>query len=139
MPVKVRVSYQKLLKYFVLNALKHRPPKAKKKRLALIWDFRRDWQLPCWWTVMFIDGLVWRECRYLFRSFKSTKFFQTTTLDWLEVGLQVCRQGYNMLNLLIHRKNLNYLHLDFNFNLKPVKTLTTKVCLMQLELQFFIA
>lgn len=45
----------------------------------------------------------------------------------MEVGLQVCRQGYNMLNLLIHRKNLNYLHLDYNFNLKPVKTLTTKV------------
>ena len=36
--------------------------------------------------------------------------------------MQVCRQGYNMLNLLIHRKNLNYLHLDYNFNLKPVKT-----------------
>lgn len=64
--------------------------------------------------------------RYLFRSFKFTKFFQTTTLDWVEAGLQVCRQGYNMLNLLIHRKNLNYLHLDYNFNLKPVKTLTTK-------------
>nr|CAD7443039.1 unnamed protein product [Timema bartmani] len=94
-PVKVRVSYQKLLKYYVLNALKHRPPKAQKKR-------------------------------YLFRSFKATKFFQTTTLDWVEAGLQVCRQGYNMLNLLIHRKNLNYLHLDYNFNLKPVKTLTTK-------------
>jgi hypothetical protein len=47
-------------------------------------------------------------------------------LDWVEAGLQVCRQGYNMLNLLIHRKNLNYLHLDYNFNLKPVKTLTTK-------------
>ena len=31
-----------------------------------------------------------------------------------------------MLNLLIHRKNLNFLHLDYNFNLKPVKTLTTK-------------
>ena len=30
------------------------------------------------------------------------------------------------MNLLIHRKNLNYLHLDYNFNLKPVKTLTTK-------------
>lgn len=66
--------------------------------------------------------------RYLFRSFKATKFFQSTKLDWVEVGLQVCRQGYNMLNLLIHRKNLNYLHLDYNFNLKPVKTLTTKVC-----------
>ncbi|CAH1233925.1 PRPF8 [Branchiostoma lanceolatum] len=32
MPVKVRVSYQKLLKYYVLNALKHKPPKAQKKR-----------------------------------------------------------------------------------------------------------
>ena len=94
-PVKVRVSYQKLLKYYVLNALHHRPPKPQKKR-------------------------------YLFRSFKATKFFQSTSLDWVEVGLQVCRQGYNMLNLLIHRKNLNYLHLDYNFNLKPVKTLTTK-------------
>lgn len=31
-PVKVRVSYQKLLKCYVLNALKHRPPKAQKKR-----------------------------------------------------------------------------------------------------------
>ncbi len=73
-PVKVRVSYQKLLKYYVLNALHHRPPKPQKKR-------------------------------YLFRSFKATKFFQSTSLDWVEVGLQVCRQGYNMLNLLIHRKS----------------------------------
>jgi pre-mRNA-processing factor 8 len=64
--------------------------------------------------------------RNLFRQLKATKFFQTTTLDWVEAGLQVCRQGHNMLNLLIHRKNLNYLHLDYNFNLKPVKTLTTK-------------
>ena len=94
-PVKVRVSYQKLLKCWVLNELHHRPPKPMNKK-------------------------------YLFRSFKQTKFFQTTELDWVEVGLQVCRQGYNMLNLLIHRKNLNYLHLDYNFNLKPVKTLTTK-------------
>ncbi|KAL5156503.1 Pre-mRNA-processing-splicing factor 8A [Glycine soja] len=94
-PVKVRVSYQKLLKCFVLNELHHRPPKAQKKK-------------------------------HLFRSLQATKFFQTTELDWVEAGLQVCRQGYNMLNLLIHRKNLNYLHLDYNFNLKPVKTLTTK-------------
>jgi len=94
-PVKVRVSYQKLLKCFVLNELHHSPPKALNKK-------------------------------YLFRAFKQTKFFQTTELDWVEAGLQVCRQGYNMLNLLIHRKNLNYLHLDYNFNLKPVKTLTTK-------------
>ncbi|KAH6594469.1 hypothetical protein BASA50_006716 [Batrachochytrium salamandrivorans] len=94
-PVKVRVSYQKLLKCYVLNELHHRPPKSKNKK-------------------------------YLFRQLKATKFFQTTEVDWVEAGLQVCRQGYNMLNLLIHRKNLNYLHLDYNFNLKPVKTLTTK-------------
>lgn len=62
----------------------------------------------------------------LMKALRATKFFQSTELDWVEVGLQVCKQGYNMLNLLIHRKNLNYLHLDYNFNLKPTKTLTTK-------------
>ncbi|TRX94892.1 hypothetical protein FHL15_004353 [Xylaria flabelliformis] len=94
-PVKVRVSYQKLLKTFVLNELHKQKPKALN---------RQD----------------------LLKSLKQTKFFQQTTIDWVEAGLQVCRQGFNMLNLLIHRKNLTYLHLDYNFNLKPVKTLTTK-------------
>ncbi|KAJ2101466.1 hypothetical protein GGI09_001740, partial [Coemansia sp. S100] len=94
-PVKVRVSYQKLLKNYVLNAIHSSPPRAQRKK-------------------------------YLFRQFKATKFFQSTEIDWVEAGLQVCRQGHNMLNLLIHRKRLNYLHLDYNFNLKPVKTLTTK-------------
>ncbi|KAL9621420.1 MAG: hypothetical protein Q9160_004180 [Pyrenula sp. 1 TL-2023] len=94
-PVKVRVSYQKLLKTFVLNELHKTKPKAQNKQ-------------------------------FLLKTLKSTKFFQSTTIDWVEAGLQVCRQGFNMLNLLIHRKNLTYLHLDYNFNLKPVKTLTTK-------------
>ena len=94
-PVKVRVSYQKLLKTFVLNELHKKKPKGQSKQNLLT-------------------------------SLKSTKFFQQTTIDWVEAGLQVCRQGFNMLNLLIHRKNLTYLHLDYNFNLKPVKTLTTK-------------
>lgn len=94
-PVKVRVSYQKLLKTFVLNELHKKKPKAQNKQ-------------------------------DLMKSLRSTKFFQQTTIDWVEAGLQVCRQGFNMLNLLIHRKNLTYLHLDYNFNLKPVKTLTTK-------------
>ncbi|KCV67421.1 pre-mRNA-processing-splicing factor 8 [Fonticula alba] len=94
-PLKVVVSYQKLLKSYVLNALRQRPPVPTTKR-------------------------------HLLRQFKSTKFFQSTTIDWVEAGLQVCRQGYNTLNLLIHRKNLNYLHLDYNFNLKPTRTLTTK-------------
>lgn len=94
-PVKVRVSYQKLLKNFVLNELHKKKPNAHNNQNLL-------------------------------RSLKQTKFFQQTTIDWVEAGLQVCRQGFNMLNLLIHRKNLTYLHLDYNFNLKPVKTLTTK-------------
>ncbi|KAH8170719.1 hypothetical protein LIA77_09500 [Sarocladium implicatum] len=94
-PVKIRVSYQKLLKNFVLNELHKKTPKAQNNQNLL-------------------------------RSLKQTKFFQQTTIDWVEAGLQVCRQGFNMLNLLIHRKNLTYLHLDYNFNLKPVKTLTTK-------------
>ncbi|EGG17135.1 pre-mRNA processing factor 8 [Cavenderia fasciculata] len=94
-PVKVRVSYQKLLKCYVLNKLHHRPPKSLNKK-------------------------------YLFKALKATKFFQTTEIDWVEAGLQLCRQGYNMLNLLIHRKSLTYLHLDYNFYLKPIKTLTTK-------------
>lgn len=95
LPTKVRVSHQKLLKVYVLNALHHRPPKALSKK-------------------------------NLFASFRQTKFFQSTEIDWVEAGLQCCRQGYNMLNLLIHRKACNYLHLDYNFNLKPIKTLTTK-------------
>ncbi|KAK0646711.1 pre-mRNA processing splicing factor 8 [Cercophora newfieldiana] len=94
-PVKVRVSYQKLLKTYVLNELHKKRPKALQKQNLL-------------------------------STLKQTKFFQQTTIDWVEAGLQVCRQGFNMLNLLIHRKNLTYLHLDYNFNLKPVKTLTTK-------------
>ena len=31
-----------------------------------------------------------------------------------------------MMNLLIHKRNVTFLHLDYNFNLKPIKTLTTK-------------
>lgn len=55
---QVRVSYQKLLKNYVLNLLHHRPPKNTKKK-------------------------------YLLKALKSTKFFQSTELDWVEVGLQV--------------------------------------------------
>eukprot|EP00964_Phaeocystis_antarctica_P142953 scaffold108369_cov48-Phaeocystis_antarctica.AAC.1 len=50
-PVKVRVSYQKLLKCWVTNELHRKPPKGQKKK-------------------------------YLFKTLKSTKFFQSTQLDW---------------------------------------------------------
>ncbi|KAK6611598.1 Pre-mRNA-processing-splicing factor 8 [Botrytis cinerea] len=61
-PVKVRVSYQKLLKTYVLNELHKRKPKAQSKQS-------------------------------LMKSLKQTKFFQQTTIDWVEAGLQVCRQA----------------------------------------------
>ena len=87
-PIKVRVSYQKLLKSYVLNTLHTATPKPHANK-------------------------------NLYRQLKSTKYFQSTTIDWVEAGLQLVRQGHNMLNLLIHRKGLTYLHLDYNFNLKP--------------------
>lgn len=94
-PLKTRVSYQRLLKSHVFNALRTRRP-ANVKKIKLL------------------------------KSLRNTKYFQQTAIDWVEAGLQLCRQGHNMLNLLIHRKGLTYLHLDYNFNLKPTKTLTTK-------------
>lgn len=68
-PVKVRVSYQKLLKCFVLNALHKAKPKPLNKKS-------------------------------LFKAFSSTKFFQNTELDWVETGLQVCRQ-VNLLSFKV--------------------------------------
>lgn len=96
-PVKIRVSYQKLLKNYVSNELKKKSIKSRNnKKINLL------------------------------KNLKSTKYFQQTTIDWVEAGLQLCNQGHNILNLLIHKRGLTYLHLDYNFNLKPTKTLTTK-------------
>ncbi|MCH0629904.1 hypothetical protein JNB11_08040 [Kocuria palustris] len=94
-PVKVRISYQKLLKNVVINEHK-RTTKSPSSHKSII------------------------------SRLKQTRYFQQTEIDWLEAGLQVVQQGHNMLQLLIHRKGLTFLHLDYNFNLKPTKTLTTK-------------
>lgn len=94
--VKVKISHQKLLKSHVLNELKKERSPSNDSTPKLL------------------------------KALKNTKFFQETTLDWIEVGIQVCKQGHNMLNLLIHKRGLTYLHLDYNFNLKPTKTLSTK-------------
>ena len=97
-PTKCRVSAQKLLKLHIKRRSAHvkNQPHAQQKR------------------------------RLLTLLGSKTTFFGSTTIDWVEAGLQVCRQGFNMLQLLIHRKNLAYLHLDYNFVIKPIKTLTTK-------------
>lgn len=101
-PLKVRVSYQKLLKTYVLNELKNPAGSKSGSKMAN------------------------QKKAKLLKSLKATKYFQQTTIDWVEAGLQLCRQGHNMLNLLLHKRGLTYLHLDYNFNLKPTKTLSTK-------------
>lgn len=67
--VKVRVSYQKLLKTHVLNELHKKPPKAMKKK-------------------------------YLFKSLRATKFFQSTEIDWVEAGLQVIIDLYILIQYI---------------------------------------
>eukprot|EP00835_Amoeboradix_gromovi_P001880 NODE_96_length_21330_cov_0.419858.p1 type:complete len:2207 gc:universal NODE_96_length_21330_cov_0.419858:801-7421(+) len=57
---------------------------------------------------------------------RNTKYFQQTRMDWIEAGTQLLQQGHNMLNILIERKELQYLNLDYNFNLKPIKAMSTK-------------
>lgn len=94
--VKVKSSYKKLLKGSILNKLNDKKIPNDSSHASLL------------------------------KVLKKTKFFKETKIDWLEAGLQICQQGYNMLNLLLHKRGLTYLHLDFNFNLKPIRTLSTK-------------
>ena len=68
------MSYQKLLKCWVLNELHKKRPKALNRK-------------------------------HLFRSLKATKFFQSTELDWVEVGLQALTQRQKLnLNFLRSRR-----------------------------------
>lgn len=112
-PVKVRVSYQKLLKNYVLNQLHHR------------WVWERQvsccWLLWLWCWLLTVYHGTWlggptcwflpcpvarppksQKKRSLFKSLAATKFFQRTELDWVEVGLQVraaCDKGQILLLL----------------------------------------
>lgn len=95
---KTRISMQRLLKLEVKRRL------ARSKRRATPSGPRRP----------------------LLSRLASTKFFKETKIDWIEAGLQLVQQGHHILQLLIHRRGLHFLHLDYNFNLKPTKTLTTK-------------
>ena len=59
-------------------------------------------------------------------TFKKNIHFDSIKSTWIQVGTEICLRSYELLSLLIKRKGLSYLNLDFNFNLKPIKTLTTK-------------
>lgn len=62
----------------------------------------------------------------ILKELKNTRYFQRTEVDWVEAGLQVVCQGHRMLSEVLRRKKLSYLVLDWNFNLKPLRQLTTK-------------
>ncbi|KNH06334.1 pre-mRNA-processing-splicing factor 8-like protein [Perkinsela sp. CCAP 1560/4] len=101
-PVKVRVSYQRLMKHSVGNFLKKKKEseRSRRRKRASKQDF---------------GGLG-----------GNSKYFKSTKLDWLEAALQLCTQAHDMLSLYLKRRNLDFIHLDYNFNLKPKKALTTK-------------
>jgi len=58
--------------------------------------------------------------------FKKNLYFNNIKATWIQTGTEICQQSYKLLSILIKRKGLNYLNLDFNFNLKPIRTLSTK-------------
>ncbi|KAL4066266.1 NUC071 domain-containing protein [Scleroderma yunnanense] len=77
--------------------------------------------IALWWAPdLYNHHLEWMRCA------QDVPLVKNWYLEHRPPGqpIKVCRQGSNMLSLLIHCKNLNYLHLDYNMNLKPVKTLT---------------
>ena len=96
-PVKVHRSYQHLLKQAVL---------VKQHALNSGRHRRTEHRV--------IDQLA------------GTKFFQRTRIEWLEAGLQLMRQGHTMLKLFLQLRNHNFVHIDFNFNARPTRVLTTK-------------
>ena len=101
-PIKVRVSYQKLIKHRVKNYIKKQKCRDRKH----VRTRKAPGQVP--------------------RGMEHSKFFKSTRLDWVEAGLQLCTQAHDMLTLYLKRRNIDYIHLDYNFNLKPKKALTTR-------------
>jgi pre-mRNA-processing factor 8 len=62
----------------------------------------------------------------LFKIFSKNIFFSKHSIKWVQMGTNMCVQSHKIMTFLIGRKNLKFLYLDFNFNLKPIKVLTTK-------------
>ena len=101
-PIKVRVSCQKLLKHRVKNYLRRQ----KARERGNIERVHTPGVLP--------------------KGMEHSKFFKSTRIDWVEAGLQLCTQAHDMLTLYLRRRNIDFIHLDYNFNLKPKKALTTR-------------
>lgn len=105
---KILVSYTKLLKHHVKQRLQSDRRMSREKNNTELED---DIFAP---ATRRLDQL------------SNLKYFSTTKMEWLEAALQLMRQGHNMLMQLIHLKCLPYVHIDYNFEAKPTRTLTTK-------------
>ena len=57
---------------------------------------------------------------------KNSEYFQQTRMDWLEVGLQLVKQGYTMLTQVLNLKGLSFLRVNYNFDTQAINVLTTK-------------
>nr|UXY87508.1 splicing factor Prp8 [Cryptomonas sp.] len=62
----------------------------------------------------------------LMNIFDKSSFFLKGKSNWIDVGIYTCSQSHKMMFLLLGRKRLKFLYLDFNFNIKPIRILTTK-------------
>jgi pre-mRNA-processing factor 8 len=62
----------------------------------------------------------------LLQTLSQSGFFYRTEMDWLEVGLLLCRAARSMFLAILKRKRFSFLSIDYNFQLQPSRTLTTK-------------
>lgn len=56
----------------------------------------------------------------------SPQFSIVSSVDWLEAAQSLLIQAHDAMTLIIHRKNITFFSLDYNFNLTHTKVLSTK-------------
>ncbi|KAE8301281.1 putative Splicing factor-like protein [Giardia duodenalis] len=56
----------------------------------------------------------------------SPQFSIISNVDWLEAAQHLLAQAHDAMTLMLHRKNITFLSLDYNFNLTHTKVLSTK-------------
>jgi pre-mRNA-processing factor 8 len=134
-PGKVKSSYQRLLKRFVLTELEKQKKRSKKELMKkaeeavgrtgahdadpveheALQDATGDGE----------DGGKQSGVASV-KQLADSSHYDRTRIEWLEAALQLLQQGHATLRLLLKVKNLPYVHVDRNFNAKPTKILTTK-------------
>ncbi|EFO61908.1 Splicing factor-like protein, putative [Giardia lamblia P15] len=56
----------------------------------------------------------------------SSQFSIISNVDWIEAAQCLLAQAHDAMTLILHRKNITFLSLDYNFNLAHIKILSTK-------------